>query len=119
MPRFDLVKFCQAIQKYKVNVAHVVPPILVLLAKSPIIDQFDLSSVKYWISGAAPLSAELSHAVCKRLNTRCVQTYGMTELSPGSHLQPFDDNTPGKDALLRLPTPLHINLNFAIAMRRG
>ncbi|KAI9283987.1 hypothetical protein BC943DRAFT_353418 [Umbelopsis sp. AD052] len=95
MPRFDLVKFCEAIQKYKVTIAHVVPPVLVLLAKEPIVDNYDLSSATHFQCGAAPLSAELSTAVNTRLNTKCVQSYGMTESSPGSHIQPLDDDEHG------------------------
>ncbi|KAJ2958567.1 hypothetical protein NQZ79_g5881 [Umbelopsis isabellina] len=95
MPRFDLAKFCQAIEKYKVTIAHVVPPVLVLLAKDPIVSNYDLSSVTHYQCGAAPLSAELSMAVSKRLNSKCVQSYGMTESSPGSHIQPLDDETHG------------------------
>lgn len=97
MPRFDLVKFCEAIQKYKVTIAHVVPPVLVLLAKEPIVDNYDLSSATHFQCGAAPLSAELSTAVNTRLNTKCVQSYGMTESSPGSHIQPLDDDEHGKE----------------------
>ena len=106
MPRFDLVKFCEAIQKYKVTIAHVVPPVLVLLAKEPVVDNYDLSSVTHFQSGAAPLSAELSIAVNTRLNTKCVQSYGMTESSPGSHIQPFDDDSHGKNQKIR--TKSHI-----------
>jgi 4-coumarate--CoA ligase len=97
MPRFDLVKFCEAIQKYKVTLAHVVPPVLVLLAKHPIVDKYDLSSVTHYQCGAAPLSAELSMAVTTRLKAKCVQSYGMTETSPGSHIQPLDDDTQGRE----------------------
>jgi len=35
MPRFDPVQFCAHIQKYKVTIAMIVPPILVLLARHP------------------------------------------------------------------------------------
>jgi acyl-CoA synthetase (AMP-forming)/AMP-acid ligase II len=42
------------------------------------------------MSGAAPLDAELGHAVAKRLGCRVVQGYGMSELSPVSHITPFD-----------------------------
>jgi 4-coumarate--CoA ligase len=95
MPRFDLAKFCQAVERYKVTLAHVVPPVLVLLAKDPIVSNYDLSSITHYQCGAAPLSAELSMAVSKRLNSKCVQCYGMTESSPGSHIQPLDDDSHG------------------------
>ena len=62
----------------------------VALAKHPMIDQYDLSSVHTIFSGAAPLDEELGKAVAKRLNTRVRQGYGMSELSPVSHAIPFD-----------------------------
>ena len=42
------------------------------------------------LSGAAPLDDELGKAVAKRLNLHMLQGYGMSELSPVSHLIPFD-----------------------------
>ena len=42
------------------------------------------------MSGAAPLDADLGHAVAERLGCRVVQGYGMSELSPVSHITPFD-----------------------------
>lgn len=38
--------WCSAVQKYKCTLAIVVPPILVLVAKSPVIEKYDLSSIK-------------------------------------------------------------------------
>ena len=42
------------------------------------------------MSGAAPLDADLGRAVAQRLGCRVVQGYGMSELSPVSHITPFD-----------------------------
>jgi acyl-CoA synthetase (AMP-forming)/AMP-acid ligase II len=60
------------------------------LAKHPLIDEYDLSSLNTVMSGAAPLDADLGHAVAKRVGCRVVQGYGMSELSPVSHITPFD-----------------------------
>ncbi|MGV9825860.1 MULTISPECIES: AMP-binding protein [unclassified Gordonia (in: high G+C Gram-positive bacteria)] len=90
MPRFDLVEFLESIQKYKVTYAFIAPPVAVALAKHPIIDKYDLSSLHTMLSGAAPLDDELGKAVAKRLNLHMLQGYGMSELSPVSHLIPFD-----------------------------
>ncbi|GAB5585501.1 hypothetical protein Unana1_00401 [Umbelopsis nana] len=95
MPKFDLIKFCEAIQKYRVTIAHIVPPILVQLAKEPVVDNYDFSSITNFQCGAAPLSAELATAVHQRLNVKCTQLYGMTESSPVSHIQPLDDANNG------------------------
>lgn len=65
-----------------------VPPIILALAKHPVIDNYDLSSLRQVFSGAAPLSAELALEAGARINCEVVQGYGMTELSPVSHLTP-------------------------------
>jgi acyl-CoA synthetase (AMP-forming)/AMP-acid ligase II len=63
-----------------------VPPIVVLLAKHPAIDKYDLSSVKRAFSGAAPLDADTARAVSLRIGCRLSQGYGLTETSPVSHI---------------------------------
>jgi acyl-CoA synthetase (AMP-forming)/AMP-acid ligase II len=90
MPRFDLPEFLRIISEYRVGRVYIAPPLAVALAKHPIVDQYDLSCVDVIISGAAPLDAELGHAVAKRLGCTVLQGYGMTELSPVSHCIPDD-----------------------------
>jgi len=65
-----------------------VPPIVLALAKHPLVDEFDLSSLKFVGSGAAPLSAELEVACAERLGCLVQQGYGLTETSPVSHTRP-------------------------------
>ena len=90
MPRFDLEQFLQLIQDHRVTKGFVVPPILVALAKHPIVDQYDLSSLVRLTSGAAPLGQELAAAVADRLGCEVRQGYGMTETSPVTHMVPAD-----------------------------
>ncbi|GGF22157.1 4-coumarate--CoA ligase family protein [Williamsia phyllosphaerae] len=90
MPRFDLTEFLENIQNYKCTYGFIAPPVAVALAKHPLVDSYDLSSIHTIMSGAAPLDAELGHAVEKRIGCRMVQGYGMSELSPVSHVIPFD-----------------------------
>lgn len=104
LPRFDLEQFLTAMQEYRVTRAFVAPPILLALAKHPMVDRYDLSSLRSITSGAAPLDAELAQAVQDRLRTKAgsadgpgvnvVQGYGMTELSPVSHTTPEDGLEP-------------------------
>ena len=93
MPRFDLAQFLQICQDHKSQRMWIVPPVALALAKHPLVDDYDLGSVKQVFSGAAPLGADLSDAVGKRLNCISLQGYGMTELAPVSHV------TPGHEAL--------------------
>lgn len=59
MKKFDVVKLMELVQKYKVTIAPFVPPILIEIAKSPVVDNYDLSSIRMVISGAAPMGKEL------------------------------------------------------------
>jgi acyl-CoA synthetase (AMP-forming)/AMP-acid ligase II len=90
MPSFDLAEFLGNIDNHKCTIAFIAPPVAVALAKHPMVDDYDLSSLNDIMSGAAPLDADLGHAVAERLGCRVVQSYGMSELSPASHVTPFD-----------------------------
>jgi acyl-CoA synthetase (AMP-forming)/AMP-acid ligase II len=77
-------------QDYKITRANLVPPIILALAKHPIVDNYDLSHLKIIMSGAAPLSAELAQACAERLGCIVLQGYGLTETSPVTHVNPED-----------------------------
>ncbi|MER5951495.1 4-coumarate--CoA ligase family protein [Streptomyces sp. NPDC001904] len=90
LPRFDLDTFLAAIEKHRINGLYVAPPIVLALAKHPAVEGYDLSSLRYVISAAAPLDADLARACSDRLGLPPVgQAYGMTELSPGTHVVPL------------------------------
>jgi acyl-CoA synthetase (AMP-forming)/AMP-acid ligase II len=90
MESFDLQGFLANIENHKVTVAYIAPPVAVALAKHPLVNEFDSSTLRAVLSGAAPLDEELGHAVADRIGCRVVQGYGMTELSPVSHCTPLD-----------------------------
>jgi acyl-CoA synthetase (AMP-forming)/AMP-acid ligase II len=115
MNKFDPGLFLTLVQKHKISFLHIVPPIVLFLANHPVVDKFDLSSVHTIVSGAAPLDHDLAkkcsdrlgcdirQGICMRvcwvLNMSMYTThmhiyiythtgYGMTELSPVSHISP-------------------------------
>ncbi|MCP9274355.1 4-coumarate--CoA ligase family protein [Mycolicibacterium arenosum] len=90
MPSFDLAKFLGSIADHKCTFAFIAPPVAVALAKHPLVEQYNLSTITGIMSGAAPLDEDLAETVAKRLNCKLVQGYGMSELSPVSHVTPFD-----------------------------
>jgi acyl-CoA synthetase (AMP-forming)/AMP-acid ligase II len=90
MPRFDLPEFLRIVQQYRITRAWVVPPIVLALAKQPVVDDYDLSSLQFMLSGAAPLAADLELACGERLGCRMEQGYGLTETSPTTHSVPDD-----------------------------
>ena len=99
MPRFDMVEALQAVQDLKITRFFAVPPIILGLAKHPIVDQYDMSSVRQIFSGAAPLGAELAAEAGVRLGCEVVQGFGMTELSPVSHCTVEGDYRPGTSGI--------------------
>lgn len=95
MPRFDLVAALQLIQDHKITHFYAVPPMILALAKQPVIDDYDLSSLELVLSGAAPLGAELAEEAAGRIDCQVIQAYGMTELSPATHVTIPGDYRPG------------------------
>ncbi|KAF8622704.1 hypothetical protein AX15_006795 [Amanita polypyramis BW_CC] len=100
-PRFDPIQFCANVERYRITICLAVPPVLVVLARHPVIDKYDLSSLEVLFSGAAPLGAALTKAVLERLlakrngknNISVMQGYGLTETSPTTHMVPIQDAT--------------------------
>ncbi|RRQ77059.1 4-coumarate--CoA ligase family protein [Streptomyces griseofuscus] len=91
LPRFDLETFLAAIEKHRITGLYVAPPIVLALAKHPAVTRYDLSCLQYVLCAAAPLDAALARACAHRLGLPPIgQAYGMTELSPGSHVVPLD-----------------------------
>jgi acyl-CoA synthetase (AMP-forming)/AMP-acid ligase II len=95
MARFDLEQALTIVQTYKVTRFYAVPPIVLALAKHPLVDQFEHGSMKQIFSGAAPLGADLAAEAAARVGCEVVQGYGMTELSPVSHCTVVGDFRPG------------------------
>lgn len=91
MPKFDLEDFCRFVQDLKITFAYVVPPVVLLLGKHPVVSKYDLSSIRMMNSGAAPLTRELVEAVHGRLKIPVKQGYGLSETSPTTHTQPWED----------------------------
>jgi len=67
MPKFEITAMAELIQKHRVSVAMVVPPLVLALAKTPAVAEYDLSSIRLVMSGAAPLGKELEDALRSRV----------------------------------------------------
>ncbi|MFJ6431702.1 4-coumarate--CoA ligase family protein [Streptomyces sp. NPDC091416] len=103
LPRFDLDQFLGVIQEHRITGLYVAPPIVLALAKHPAVGDYDLSSLAYVVSAAAPLDADLAAACSARLGIPPVrQAYGMTELSPGTHVVPLEAENPPLGAVGKL-----------------
>ncbi len=93
LPRYDLPQMLQTMQDYRVSVGYMVPPIMLALAKQPIVDSYDLSPLRVILSAAAPLGKDLQEAVAHRLNCLVAQGWGLTETSPDATLSPLEPET--------------------------
>ncbi|PWY73698.1 acetyl-CoA synthetase-like protein, partial [Aspergillus heteromorphus CBS 117.55] len=91
MTRFDIEKWCSHVQTHRITFSYVVPPVVLLLGKHPIVDKYDFSSLRMMNCGAAPLTQELVESVYARIHCGIKQGYGLSETSPTTHTQPWDE----------------------------
>ncbi|CAJ0581709.1 unnamed protein product, partial [Mesorhabditis spiculigera] len=86
--KFDPVLLCEKIQEHKVQQLFVVPPIVIFLAKHPVVAKYDISSIRMMFSGAAPCGKDIiDELMNKHKHIRFFgQGYGMTECGMVSHL---------------------------------
>lgn len=108
MARFDMEQALSLIQRYRITHLFAVPPIILGLAKHPAVDNYDLSSLRQVFSGAAPLGGELGEEASRRIDCPVVQGYGMTELSPVSHMTHGDDYKAGSSGIAVADTECRI-----------
>lgn len=102
LSKFEEHSFLNAIQTHKTNLAFLVPPLVLFLAKSPLVDQYDVSSLMIIGCGAAPLSKDLQDACKQRLNIFSVrQGYGMSEMTLAVLTQSGMDDKGGSVGTLR------------------
>ncbi|KAI7335072.1 4-coumarate-CoA ligase [Hortaea werneckii] len=81
MRAFNYTEWLSHIQNHRITHIQTAPPVLVMLAKRPETEKYDLSSLKNILCGAAPLSKELQNEVSEKCNLKVVQTWGMTEVT--------------------------------------
>ncbi|WP_417562362.1 AMP-binding protein [Microbacterium sp.] len=107
MPRFDLADFLKNIQDYGCTYLYIAPPIAVALAKHPMVDQYDISTVHSVFSGAAPLDGDTAELAARRIHARMMQGYGLTETSPVTHAMPYTrDDIPVSSVGVALPNTI-------------
>ncbi|XP_010511392.1 PREDICTED: 4-coumarate--CoA ligase 3 isoform X2 [Camelina sativa] len=83
MHKFEIGALLDLIQRHRVTMAALVPPLVIALAKNPAVNSYDLSSVRLVLSGAAPLGKDLQDSLRRRLPQAILgQGYGMTEAGP-------------------------------------
>lgn len=92
MPKFDFGSFCHYCRHFQITNFFTVPPIYLLIAKSPAVtDHF--RTIRHVVSGAAPMGSELQEAASAKLgdeNTFISQTWGLSESCGSATYMPWD-----------------------------
>lgn len=90
LPRFDIVATLKSIEKYKVTVFCGAPTMYAMLLAHPDMGKYDCTSVRFCISGSAPLPPEVQKKFMEMTGGVLVEGYGLTESSPVTHCNPLD-----------------------------
>ncbi|XP_055590282.1 luciferin 4-monooxygenase-like [Uranotaenia lowii] len=103
LSKFNPRVYLGCIQKYRPTLLSMVPPIAIFLVKNDLIRQYDLSSVKSIIVGAAPLSRNVEQLLKSSLqNVSICQVYGLSETTVGILSQTGSENKPGSVGRIRI-----------------
>jgi long-chain acyl-CoA synthetase len=78
--RFDVGRMLQHIQDDRITVEMAVAPIALAIASNPHLESYDLSSLRFIMWGATPVSASVAETVTRRTGVGWVPAYGTTEL---------------------------------------
>lgn len=96
LPRYELNQFLGVLEKYRVTVAPLVPPLVLALSRAPEVENYDLSRLRVIHCGAASLADDVARACSRRFGCSIRYGYGLTEVSPLSHATvTFDEDKPG------------------------
>ncbi|XP_052276136.1 uncharacterized protein LOC127875253 [Dreissena polymorpha] len=82
LPGFDPQIYLTALVQHKVTQIHIVPPIILFMARHPLVDKVDLSLIRTVVSAAAPLGDALTIEFMEKRKLPIKQGYGLTETSP-------------------------------------
>ncbi|PVH77935.1 4-coumarate-CoA ligase 2 [Cadophora sp. DSE1049] len=91
LPQFTMKGLLSTIERYQIAEVQLVPPIIIRLVNDPIVKDYDLSCIKRFASGAAPISEEVLQLLEKKFPGRGFkQGYGMTESTGCITTHPLD-----------------------------
>ncbi len=106
LPRFELKQALKLIGETKPTVMAGVPTLFNALARAPDVKKHDLSSLKFCISGGAPLPLEVKREFERVSGCTLVEGYGLSETSPVTHINPIGG--PIKEGSIGFPVPATI-----------
>jgi len=96
MPRFDADDIIRTIKKKRPTIFPGVPSIYTALLAHPKVDSFDLTSLRFCVTGAAPMPVEIIRRFEQKTGSIIVEGYGLSEASPVTHANPiYGTHKPG------------------------
>jgi long-chain acyl-CoA synthetase len=93
MVRFHPDETLKTIHSLRCTCYRAVPTILTVLAQHPDLKQYDLSSVRYWLVGGAPVPEEVVNVFKTVSGGNVVEGYGLTESTSGTIVNRFYGQT--------------------------
>ena len=106
MPRFVLDDAMKLIDKTRPSVMPGVPTMFIAMLNHPKLKSFDMSSLKFCLSGGAPLPVDVKQRFEKLTGCKLVEAYGLSETSPGVTCNPLEG--PVKEGSIGQPLPATI-----------
>lgn len=103
LPQFEVMEVLRAIKRYRPTLFPGVPMMYLAITNVPNVRRFGLASIRYCISGAAPLPVEVQEAFERLTGARLVEGYGLTEASPVTHVNPIHGRR--KPGSIGIPLP--------------
>jgi len=103
IPKFDLHETLKLIHTQKPQFFPAVPAIYNAINSYADLSQYDLTSLRYCISGGAPLPVEVKKAFEGKSGCVLVEGYGLTESSPVACVNPVEGAN--KSGSIGLPVP--------------
>ncbi|MGA7053192.1 MAG: class I adenylate-forming enzyme family protein [Mycobacterium sp.] len=79
-PRFDVDRMLRHIESDRITIEMAVAPIALAIAAHPELESYDLSSLRYIMWGATPVSPSIAETVTRRTGVGWLPAYGTTEL---------------------------------------
>jgi long-chain acyl-CoA synthetase len=89
LPTFEIHEVLKAIQRTRPGFFPGVPSMYVAIKDYPRVRRYGVESIKWCISGSAPLPVEVQEAFERLTRGRLVEGYGLTEASPVTHANPL------------------------------
>lgn len=90
VPRFEINDFLKTLHKTRPTLFPAVPTIFVGIVNHPDIGSFDLSSIRFCITGSAPMPVEILRKFEDLTGSIIIEGYGLTESSPVTHCNPIE-----------------------------